>query len=145
MTRSERMKPVARVAESRQQQAARRLGERQRALDEQRRRLAELETYRDEYAARFERGETGMQGLQVREYRLFLDRLATAVEQQRRNVESAQAALEQSRGEWTRTRVHQDAVDKVMGRFRAEEDHEQARLEQAENDDFGQRSRQRDP
>lgn len=145
MTRSERMKPVARVAESRQQDAARRVGERQRALQEQLRRLDELQGYRDEYAARFEQASAPMHGLQVREYRLFLQRLGQALEEQLRNVERARLALEQSQADWTQTRVKRDAVDRVIGRFRTQEDRDEARLEQAENDAFGQRFEGKDP
>lgn len=141
MTRSERMKPVAQVAESRQQEAARRMGERQRMLQEQLRRLEELRAYRDEYAARFEDVSIAMQGLQVREYRLFLYRLGEALDEQQRNVERARLALEQSQTDWTQTRVKRDAVERVIDRFQAEEDREEARREQAENDAFGQRFR----
>jgi len=138
MTRSKRMQPVARVAESRQQNAARNLGERQRALEEQLRRLEQLTEYRGDYASRFEDGAEWI-GMNVRDYRLFLSRLNEAIEEQAARVERARAELEQSRGHWTECRVHQDAVGKAMERFEEEERLEERRRDQAENDEFGQR------
>lgn len=144
MTRSKRMQPVAQVAESRQRDAARILGERQRVLDEQVRRLEQLHEYRGDYARRFEDGAEWI-GLNVREYRVFLSRLNQAIEEQALRVDRARAELERSRGQWTRCRVHRDAVGKAMDRFQEEERQQEARREQAENDELGQRGRRRDP
>jgi len=138
------MQPVAQVADSRQRDAARQMGERQRMLDEQIRRLQELNAYRDEYARRFEDGADGMMGLHVREYRLFLARLNQAAEEQARNVERARQALERSQGDWTRCRIHSDAVGKVIDRLQVEERDEDVRREQSDNDEFGQRPRRRE-
>lgn len=139
MTRSRRMQPVARLAESRQLDAVRRMGERQQSLDEQLRRLDELNAYRDEYARRFEDGTQSMVGLNVRDYRLFLSRLNIAIEQQVVEVERARAALEESRGAWRESRVHRDAVHKAIDRFQVEERHQAERNEQSENDEHGRR------
>ncbi|MFW5453659.1 flagellar export protein FliJ [Thioalkalivibrio sulfidiphilus] len=141
MTRSKRMQPVANVVHNRQQNAARVMGERQRALDDQQQRLQELNNYRDEYARRFEDGGESMAGINMRDYRLFLSRLNEAIEEQARRVEQARAALEQSRGQWTATRVHSDAVNKVVERMQADERRDEDRREQKENDEFGQRPR----
>jgi len=138
MTRSKRMQPVAHVAESRQQDAARILGERQRALDEQQRRLDQLNEYRGDYASRFEDGQEWI-GLNVRDYRLFLSRLNEAIEEQSARVERARTELEKSRGRWTECRVHRDAVGKAMDRFHEEERIEEMRRDQAESDELGQR------
>lgn len=145
MTRSTRMQPVAHVAQTRQHEAARQMGVCQRARDDQVRQLDELCTYRDEYAGRFETGSTGMLGLNVREYRLFLSRLNQAIEEQRHRVEQAEQALEQSRNAWLQSRVHNDAVLKVIDRMQAEERQEAAQRERVENDEVGQRPRRRQP
>lgn len=141
MTRSRRMQPVARLAESRQLDAVRRMGERQQSLDEQLRRLDELNAYRDEYARRFEDGAQSMVGLNVRDYRLFLSRLNIAIEQQAVEVERARAAFEESRGAWRESRVHRDAVQKAIDRFQVEERHQAERNEQSDNDEHGRHRR----
>ena len=143
MTRSKRMQPVAQVAESRQQEAARLLGERQRVLEEELHRLDQLQEYRGEYARKFEDGAEWT-GLHVREYRVFLARLNQAIEEQAARVERVRADLEQSRGHWTRCRVHRDAVDKAVDRLQADERRQEDRREQAESDELGQRLRRRE-
>ena len=144
MTRSKRMQPVADVARNRQQDAARQMGERQRELDRQVERLDELSSYRSEYARRFEEGPENMTGMNVRDYRLFLSRLNQAIEEQARRVEQARRELELSRGKWTASRVHDDAIHKVMDRFREDEKRQARRREQAQEDELGQRGRHRE-
>jgi flagellar protein FliJ len=144
MTRSKRMQPVARVANDRQQNAARQVGERQRELEAQLNRLDELSNYRSEYARRFDEGTESMTGMNVRDYRLFLSRLNQAIEEQARRVEQARRELERSHGNWSATRVHSDAIHKVMDRFQKEEQRQEARREQVREDEFGQRPRKRD-
>lgn len=141
MTRSKRMEPVARLAANRQMDAVRVMGERQQSLDEQLRRLDELNAYRDEYARRFEDGTQSMVGLNVRDYRLFLSRLNIAIEQQAVEVERARAAFEESRGAWRESRVHRDAVQKAIDRFQVEERHQAERNEQSDNDEHGRHRR----
>lgn len=143
MTRSKRMQPVVGVARKRQEDAARQMGERQRDLDAQLGRLEELNSYRAEYARRFEQGAESMTGVGVRDYRLFLSRLNQAIEEQGRRVEQARLELERSRSHWIASRIHGDAIDKVVDRFRQDERRQEARREQARNDEFGQRPRRR--
>jgi flagellar protein FliJ len=141
MTRSKRMQPVVDVARKRQEDAARQMGERQRDLDAQIARLEELNTYRAEYARRFEEGAESMTGVGVRDYRLFLTRLNQAIEEQARRVERARLELARSRSEWTASRIRSDAIDKAVDRFRQDESCLEQRREQARNDEFGQRPR----
>ena len=141
MNRVKRMQPAADVAENRQKNAARLMGERQQQLALRLQRLGELQGYRDEYAAQFAVTPEVMTGLHIREYRLFLDRLNQAVEEQQHHVQQARELLEKSRKDWTRCRTHSDAIHKVIERLIAEEQGVQIRREQAENDEFGQRSR----
>ena len=54
MTRSKRMTPVVKVAENREQAAARVLGEARQRLEQQQRKLDELITYRDQYSQEFQ-------------------------------------------------------------------------------------------
>mgnify|MGYP002712502084 FL=1 len=90
MTKSERMKPVVRVAESREQAAAREFGASKRALQEHEQRLAELLTYREEYHRHLQQtGRAGVSAGQVMSLKRFLAQLNKASEQQRRIVETA--------------------------------------------------------
>ncbi|ANB02794.1 flagellar export protein FliJ [Ectothiorhodospira sp. BSL-9] len=136
MNRSKRMEPVARLADTRQQKAARQLGDWQKTLEDRLARLDELSGYRDEYAQRFESSTSvPLNGLGLRDYRLFLSRLNQAIEQQMKLVQAARAELERSRGQWVEARGRTEAINRVVERFEVEERHEMDRREQAEQDD----------
>ncbi|SFM39506.1 flagellar FliJ protein [Ectothiorhodospira mobilis] len=146
MNRSRRMEPVVRLADHRQQDAARQLGGWQRTLEERLQRLHELCDYRDEYARRFQDQTAGpMTAVSVRDYRIFLERLNTAIEQQDRLVAAAREELERSRGTWVQARGRTEVLTRLVERFRQEERHEQERREQAEQDDRPRRRGPMDP
>lgn len=139
MNRVQRIQPAVDVAHKRQQNAARVVGERQQQLGVRLQRLEELRNYRDEYASQFTCSIQSMSGLYVREYRLFLSRLNQAIEEQQHHVKQAREMLKKSQQEWTRCRVHCDAITKVLERLHTEQQQVQAQREQAQTDEFGQR------
>ncbi len=147
MTRSKRMRPVVNVAASKEQEAARLLGECQREVDLREARLHELLAYQTEYAARFETsGGDGLDMARLQDYRVFLARLNEAIALQRRLVEAARLDCEAKKNAWLGTRQHAQAIDKVVDRFRRDEVRAQGRREQAETDERAQQSRAaRDP
>lgn len=134
--RSRRMEPVVQVAHERQQSAARRLGDRQRALDSHLHRLEELESFQQEYLRRFDADTGGgMSAISIRDYRLFLSRINEAIEQQTHMIEIARKELEASRHQWMQTKIKSDAINKAVDRFRKEEQDIRERREQHENDE----------
>lgn len=142
MTKSERLKPVARVAESKERDAAKALGDRQRALSEREAALSELLSYRDEYRRRFQQaGSEGLNGSRLQDYRSFLNRLDGAILQQRELIETARRAYEQQKRvwheKWNRTKV----LDKVVDRYREQEARLETRREQSEHDERAQHIR----
>ncbi len=133
------MQPAADVAHKRQQNAVRLLAEHQQQLSVRMQRLGELQAYRDEYASQFGAATQPMLGMNVREYRLFLDRLNQAIEEQQHHVQQARQLLEKTQEHWMQCRVHSDAIAKAIGRLEVEQRQQQAHREQAETDEFGQR------
>jgi len=142
MTKSERLKPVVRVAESKERDAAKALGDCQRALSEREASLSELLSYRDEYRRRFQQaGCEGLNGSSLQDYQSFLNRLDGAILQQREITEAARRAYEQQKRvwheKWNRTKV----LDKVVDRYRKQEAHLETRREQSEHDERAQHIR----
>lgn len=136
MTRSKRMNPVLRVAEHREKDAARRLGQTQQRLQQQQARLQELIGYRDEYNQKFQQTcSAGVDVKQLQEYRLFLSRLNDAIAHQQRVIANAEREVEQARAGWLRTRTRSQALDKVRDRFIEAERREADRREQADSDE----------
>lgn len=136
MTRSKRMNPVLKVAEHREKDAARRLGQTQQRLQQQQARLRELIGYRDEYNLKFQQTcGAGVDVKQLQEYRLFLSRLNDAIAQQQRVIVNAEREVERARAGWLSTRTRSQALDKVRDRFIHAERQEAERREQADLDE----------
>jgi flagellar FliJ protein len=142
MKRSQRLQPVVKVAEGREQQAVRALGRSQQVLTEAEQRLAELITYREEYIRRFHSvGATGMSAVQMGDYRQFLHKLSLAIGQQEGVVAQAKKAVEEQRRHWFKTRGKVQMLDNVVSRYAADEQRAADRKEQHEQDEHAQRPR----
>ncbi len=141
MKRSQRLEPVVKVAENREQQAARSLGDSQSALKQAQQRLDELKNYREEYIQRFHaNGAVGMSAVQMGDYRLFLSNLSRAIEQQTGLVQQAAAVVEQQRQQWFTHRGKVKMLGNVVSRFQTEEQRVVDRKEQLEQDECAQRT-----
>jgi flagellar FliJ protein len=139
MTKSKRMEPVARVAEQRERKAAVEMAEFRRFLDAQQTKLDELNNYRNDYARTFEQaGRGGMDAARMADYRRILARLNDAIVYQEQRLASLHNEYEQVRQRWTDTRTRAAALDKVMERYREEEQREGDRREQGESDERAQ-------
>ncbi len=130
------MQPVARLAGEREQRAARALGESRQHLQQQRRQLEELESYRTEYLDQLQRAaRTGIGAGQLRHYQSFIGKLSEAIEQQRKVVAAAEEAMSRAQEQWHRSRTRVKVVDTVISTCRSEEQQEEQRNEQKETDE----------
>ncbi len=140
MTRSERFKPVVGVSASREQEAAKAFADQQRVLEQERHRLADLEKFRQEYWRDFERrGADGISGVRLRQWQLFMANLDQAIAHQLKVIAAAERQSEQKRQLWLEARSRRKAVDKVVERYRSEEQKAEAKREQKQQDDLAQR------
>lgn len=142
MTKSQRMKPVTHLAETRERDAARIMGEQQQYLDQQYQKLDELREYRVEYARRMQdAGANGINAGQMVEYGDFLRRLDEAARFQQQKIEESKRLLEIRTREWRALHTKTEALNKVVSRFHAEEQQISERREQNENDERAQHRR----
>lgn len=140
MTRSKRMQPVQQVAEGREQDAMHKLGQSQQYLDAQRAKLEELRAYRDQYTRDFaDSGEGGVNATRMQDYRVFLNRLGEAIRQQEALLAQCENQHEENRRQWVDSRSHSQAIDKVVQRYRSEEQQVRERREQRELDEHASR------
>ena len=140
--RSQRMKPIVEVAESREREAARQLGIARQQLQRHEQQLQELMGYREEYAKRFEQTASGgINTASLLGYRRFLSQLNDAIEQQHGRIERARADVQRRIEVWREKRGRLQAMEKVTERYRAEEFAAEERAEQLESDERGQRYR----
>jgi flagellar FliJ protein len=144
MVPSDRLKPVRRVAESRERDAARILGDAQRMLSDQQAKLEQLEHFYREYQQRFEAAaREGMPAARLQEFQTFMAKLRSAIEQQHRVVADSRQERARKKDRWQQKRVRSQAIGKAMERFRATETKTRQRKEQQETDEHATRGRRR--
>jgi flagellar FliJ protein len=139
MTKSQRLKPVTRVAENREQEAALAMAEAQQTLNECEARLNELVSYRAEYHMHYKAASSaGMEAAQIQDYRHFIAKLDQAISRQLALVDGARNVYEETKRQWFATRSKSLALDKVVTRYRHEEARSVERREQGEADERNQ-------
>ncbi len=137
---SKRLKPVHRVAESREQTAARQLGDSRRYVHEQEERLNELRNYHTEYLQRFHSAaKLGMSSMQLQEYRAFLAKLERAIREQEAVIVDGRSVQQVKKDNWQEKHVRTQVLGKVMGRYKQAEIKAEDKREQKEADDRSQR------
>ena len=141
MKKSKRIKPIIRIAESKEQKAATELGRAQNQLQEQLNRLQDLFNYRQEYHARFE--QTGRMGVSIQTlhgFRSFLEKLETAIEQQQQSVKMAQDLVQRRKQQWFATRDKVKIYNNVADKYLSAETKQEEQQEQKDSDERAQRS-----
>ena len=142
MKRSERLKPIKQLTEARELQAAKALGNSNRQLEEQETRLQELQQYQQEYLKYFQqRGQSGVTAAKLQELQHFLHTLKQAITQQQQMVENVRRECEQKRHQWQQAHGKTVAMDKVVARYRSDEELLADKREQKESDEFAQRGK----
>lgn len=140
MSRSARLQPLQRLAEQRENEAARAVADALRKLEEQRQQLQGLNGFRHEYNERFARdGQAGMSVGRMLDWRRFLARLDTALEQQEEAITRAELECERVKKLWVLSRRNSDTYDLLAERYRLDELQQQARSEQKESDEYAAR------
>ncbi len=136
MRDSQRMQPVARVAQSTERDAARRMGKDMHKVEQQQHQLDQLITYRDQYLQDYQiAGKAGFTATQMREYQLFISRLNDAIVQQRQQLIACRQTSEKSSSSWRDSRSHCKKIDKIVELRKYNEEREKHCREQREQDD----------
>jgi flagellar FliJ protein len=132
MLEQKRLEPIHDLAEKREDDAARELGEARKQLALRESQLHELETYREPPAK-----AASVEMLRNRE--AFRLRLAEAITQQRRAVELARRNVETARQRWLGSHRQTELYDKLIERARCHEQAQQDRREQRDQDELALR------
>lgn len=128
------------LAQDRLEAAADRMRRAQQALDGAHARLAQLQGYIDDYQQQMvAAGSRGMGMERWLDFRVFMDKLTDAREQQQREVERATQRLMLERQGWMNERKKLKAFETLCARERAAERQRQQRREQKALDEFSSR------
>lgn len=145
MTRAKRMARITRLAQTAEQIAAVELGKARGELARQRAQLAELRSYRADYARRLETGGITLGGYEAQQLRVFVQRVDEAVATLEARVEQAERRCDRERENWVRQRRKSDAYEDVTARAQRVEAGAAERGLQREIDDRGTRPNGADP
>lgn len=140
MARPFSLQTVLELMRSRNDEATQRLASLIAAEDDEKRKLALLLQYRDEYTTRFRlAAQNGLGQPEWRNYQDFLDRLDAAIKQQYQSVSLQATHTAAGQAEWQRQRARLKAFDTLSERHRASEARLELRQEQKTQDEFAAR------
>jgi len=140
MTRAKRMKPVQNLVDENERRLAQSLAAFERKATEAEGKLQELERYRAEYEKQFsQRAGRGIDAVDLRDYQVFLARLADAIRQQQAIVQRVRAERDAERLRWQEAAKRAKALGHVVEQWQTEERRMFERREQHESDERAQR------
>jgi len=134
--KSERIQKLADIEALKGAELGSRLQAAQRLYLEECRKLKQLQTYREEYADRFDAsGKQGMSALQLADFSRFVQKLDEALDNQREAVNQQTFRLEQVRGAWQKIYQKVDGLTNVGDAARREEAKQERKREFMRIDD----------
>lgn len=136
MKKSGRLSVVHRVAELREQQAARQLADLQSQVQNAKQQHSQLQDYRLEYQQRWQTaGQEGTTGQGMRQFALFMRDLDHAIETQQEQVVFVEQQFNQATMEWREVYARRNAMGQLVERVRVEEEIAEEKILQKEIDD----------
>jgi flagellar FliJ protein len=135
MMKSKRFEPIQEVAATSAKDLSRTMAEAGRKVADLERQLEQLQTYRDEYVRNSTQSAGAIDAVKLQNYRSFLDRLGEALNQHLRSLDLARKEFEKRRAQWSEKRMEAESLNRVIDRFRKEEQYAADGREQREGDD----------
>lgn len=139
MMKSKRFEPIQEIASSSANDLSRSMAEAGRKVADLEHQLEQLQTYRDEYVRNSTQSSGAIDAVKLQNYRSFLDRLGEALNQHLKSLDMARKEFEKRRAQWSEKRVEAESLNRVVDRFRKEEQHAADRKEQREGDEAAMR------
>jgi flagellar export protein FliJ len=139
MMKSKRFEPIHEIAATSAKDLSRTMAEAGRKVADLERQLEQLQTYRDEYVRNSTQSAGAIDAVKLQNYRSFLDRLGEALSQHVKSLDIARKEFEKRRAQWSEKRIEAESLNRVIDRFRKEEQHAADGREQREGDDAAMR------
>lgn len=140
MTEKFPLQPLLDLANTKMDEATRRLGELIASERNGQQKLELLQRYRDEYSERFiEAARSGIGSDEMRNYSNFLGRIDEAICVQQQVVEQSRLHTTQGQQQWVAQRTKVRAFDTLSQRFQDELAHKVQRQEQRASDEHASR------
>jgi len=133
--KSKRFEPIQEIAATSAKDLSRTMAEAGRKVADLERQLEQLQTYRDEYVRNSTQSAGAIDAVKLQNYRSFLDRLGEALNQHSKSLDIARKEFEKRRAQWSEKRMEAESLNRVIDRFRKEEQYAADGREQREGDD----------
>jgi flagellar protein FliJ len=138
MMKSKRFEPIQEIAATSAKDLSRTMAEAGGKVADLERQLGQLQAYRDEYV-RNSQSAGAIDAVKLQNYRSFLDRLGEALNQHLKSLDIARKEFEKRRAQWSEKRTEAETLNRVIDRFRKEEQDAADGREQREGDDAAMR------
>ena len=138
MIKSKRFEPIQEIASTSAKDLSRVMAEAGRKVADLEHKLEQLKAYRDEYV-RNSQSSGAIDAVKLQNYRSFLDRLGEAMNLHLKSLDAARKEFEKRRAQWSEKRIEAESLNRVVDRFRKEEQHAADRREQREGDEAAMR------
>ena len=138
MIKSKRFEPIQEIASTSAKDLSRVMAEAGRKVADLEHKLEQLTAYRDEYV-RNSQSSGAIDAVKLQNYRSFLDRLGEALSLHLKSLDAARKEFEKRRAQWSEKRIEAESLNRVVDRFRKEEQHAADRREQREGDEAAMR------
>lgn len=136
MKRSKKLSPVVDIAVKATETALLKVGEANSAWQLDKNQLDDLIRYKGEYLLKFRQGDSLMISAQkMLELRAFLVQLDQAIAVQQQQVENSYKRVQYQQTLWLQARTKEQAMQTLVGRYKAEESQQEVRQEQLDNDE----------
>lgn len=139
MNKSERLAPVLKLEEMKEQLAVKGYVQARSQLQQETQKLQQLLDYSAEYQQLIEhKGREGIHAQQLQSYHHFLNKLSLAITQQQQQLLQVQQDTEQQEQQWLRQRGATQNMDKLVSRYAADEQLAMEKKEQREMEEQAQ-------
>ena len=139
MMKSKRFEPIQEIAATSANDLSRAMAEAGRKVADMERQLEQLQSYRDEYVRNSTQSAGAIDAVKLQNYRSFLGRLGEALNQHLKSLDTARKEFEKRRAQWSEKRTEAETLNRVIDRFRKEEQYAADGREQREGDDAAMR------
>jgi flagellar protein FliJ len=139
MIKSKRFEPIRDIASTSAKDSSRIMAEAGRKVTDLEQQLHQLQSYRDEYVRNSTQAAGAIDAVKLQNYRSFLGRLGEALSQHLKSLDIARKEFEKRRAQWSEKRIESESLNRVVDRFRKEEQQVAERREQREGDDAAMR------
>lgn len=139
MTRTERLRPVVRYNEKKENKALEAMAFSQGELELEVSKLSQLESYKKEYFQAHSQQNRVYSAVELQEFNRFLAQLDQSIEQQIGIIELRKKELDYKRKSWQTMHMESKVMNKVVDNLQHQEQLVEARLEQKQMDELSQR------